>query len=200
MSLGRPGGGRCGGGALDAEDGAVAGDALEEGLDVGKGSHVGGLFLDPDNFGGGGMLIQCSLELGFREGVELFEEDDADRVVFALGALDAQVVADLAAADEQAVGVGDGVVGENVLEVVEREVGDRGHGVGVTQHGFRGEDDEGLAPFTHGLAAQEVEELRGGGGLGDLNIVLRGQLEIAFDAGAGVLGSLTFVAVGEEHH
>ena len=33
----------------------------------------------------------------------------------------------------------------------------------------------------------------------DLDVVLRGELEVALDAGAGVLGTLTFVAVGEEH-
>ena len=123
----------------------------------------------------------------------------ATSVRFALRPFDAEVVADFSGADEQAVRVGDSVVGEDVLEVVDGEVGDGGHGVGVTEHGFRGEDDEGLAPFAQGLAAEEVEVLRGGGGLGYLDVVLRGELEVALDAGAGVLGTLAFVAVGEEH-
>ena len=172
--MAEPVAGLGGGGALDAEDGAVAGYAAELGDDVGEGSHVGGLFLDPDDFGGGGVLVEGGLELGFGEGVELLEEDDGDVGEFALGALDAEVVADFAGADEQAAGVGDGVVGENVLEAVEGEVGDGGHGVGVAEHGLWGEDDEGLAPLAQGLAAEEVEVLRGGGGLRDLDVVLRG--------------------------
>ena len=120
------------------------------------------------------MLVERCLQLGFGEGIELLEEDDAYGVLVALGTLDAEVVADFAGADQQAVRVGDGVVGENVLEVVEREVGDGGHGVGVAEHGLGREDDEGLAPFAQGLAAEKMEELRGGGGLCDLDVVLRG--------------------------
>ncbi len=145
------------------------------------------------------MLVEGGLEFGFGEGVELLEEDDADGSVVTLRAFDAEVMADLAGADEEAVRVGDGVVGEDLLEVVDCEVGDGGHGVGVTEHGFWGKDDEGLAPFAQGLATEEVEELGGGGGLGDLDVVLGGELEIALDASAGVLGALAFVAVGEEH-
>ena len=169
------------------------------GEDVGEGSHVGGLFLDPDDFGGGGVLLEGGEEFCFGEGVELLEEDDGDVGEFALGPFDAEVVADLAGADEETAGVDGFVVGKNVLEVVVGEVGDGGHGVGMTQHGLGGEDDEGLAPLAQGLAAEEMEVLRGGGGLRDLDVVLRRELEVALDAGAGVLGALAFVAVGEEH-
>jgi hypothetical protein len=44
-----------------------------------------------------------------------------------------------------------------------------------------------------------MEVLRGGGGLADLDVVLRGELEVALDAGAGVLRALAFVAVRQQH-
>ena len=176
------------GGALYAYQGAgfsrrAGGHAAHQWEDVGECAHVGRLFLDPDNFGGRGVLVEGGLEFGFRPRVELLEEDDADgRGLFfceaALRSLDAEVVADLAGADEQAAGMDDVVVGEDVLEVRMRRIGaevrDGRHGIGVAEHGLGGEDDEGLAPLAQGLAAQQVEILRGGGGLRDLDVVLRG--------------------------
>ena len=50
VGLGGTGCGAGGGGALDTEDGAVAGYAAELGEDVREGSHIGGLFLCPHNF------------------------------------------------------------------------------------------------------------------------------------------------------
>jgi hypothetical protein len=65
------------------------------------------------------MLVERGLQLGLGPGVELLDEDDADGHVLALLALDAQVVADLAGADEQAARVlVTVVVGEDILEVV----------------------------------------------------------------------------------
>ena len=52
---------------------------------------------------------------------------------------------------------------------------------------------------TH-LAAQQVEVLRRGGGVGDLDVVLGAQREEALDAGRGVLGALALVAVGQQQH
>src|SRR5438046_10290253 len=72
--------------------------------------------------------------------------------------------------------------------------------VGGRSHAFGGEYDERLAPVGQGLAAQEVEILRGVARLRDLDIVLGGELYEAFNAGAGVLRSLAFVAVGQKQH
>ncbi len=199
MGLGAAGGGAGGGRALDTEEGAGAGHAAHQRESVGESAHVGWFFLDPDDLGGRGVLIEGGLEFLFGPWVKLFDEDDRNVGELAFCALDAEVVADFAGADEQATGLGDGGVGKDVLEVVESEVRDGGHGVGVAEHGFWSEDDEGLAPFAQDLAAQEMEVLRGGGGLGDLDVVLCGELEVTLHAGAGVLGALAFVAVGEEH-
>jgi hypothetical protein len=40
--------------------------------------------------------------------------------------------------------------------------------------------------------------LRGAGGLADLDVVAGGELEVALDAGAGMLGTLAFIAVREQ--
>ena len=50
-----------------------------------------------------------------------------------------------------------------------------------------------------GLRAQHVEVVRRRGGLDDPHVVLGGQLQVTLDARARVVGSLTLIAVGEEH-
>ncbi len=59
---------------------------------------------------------------------------------------------------------------------------------------------ERLAHGAAHLAAQQVEELGGGRGVADLDVVLGGQREEALDARRGVLGALALVAVGEQQH
>ena len=92
------------------------------------------------------MLVEGGLQFCFGPGVELLDEDDADAEVFALLALDAEVVADLAAADEQAARALDVVVGEDIFEGRLAELRDGGGCVGVAQHALGREDDERLAP------------------------------------------------------
>src|SRR5882757_8859259 len=110
--------------ALHAEDCAVASHASQQRHNVGEGAHVGRLFLYPDDLLGFGMLVERCLELGLGPGIHLLEEDDADAEVLAFGTLDAEVVADLATADEEAARVLHVVVGENILESFETEVRD----------------------------------------------------------------------------
>ena len=57
----------------------------------------------------------------------------------------------------------------------------------------------GLLPWLERLAAEQVEVLRGVGGLGDLHVVVGAELEVALHTGGGVLGPLALVAVREEH-
>ena len=56
----------------------------------------------------------------------------------------------------------------------------------------------GLRHAAQRLAAQQVEILRGGGGLANLHVVARGELQVALDARAGMLRSLAFVAVRQQ--
>ena len=163
---------------------------LRQWHDVGVCAHIGRLFLHPEDLRGGRMLIERGTEFGFWPGVELFDEDDADVVETALGALHAKVVPDFAGADKKAARVGDVVVGKDVEEVAARKVGDGRERIGVAEHRLRCEDDERLAPLAQRLTAEQMEVLRGVGGLGDLDVVLRGELEVAFHACAGVFGPL----------
>src|SRR5260370_5080182 len=70
----------------------------------------------------------------------------------------------------------------------------------MAQHALGREDDKRLAPQAARLPAQQVEILRGGRGLADLHVVFRGELHEELHARAGVLRSLAFVAVRQEHH
>jgi hypothetical protein len=45
-----------------------------------------------------------------------------------------------------------------------------------------------------------MEILRGVAGLAHLNILFAGELQKAFDAGAGMFGALTFVAMRQQEH
>ena len=108
---------------LDAQDCTIACEASQQGHDIEEGAHVRGFFLDPDDLLGFGMLVERRFELGFGPGIELLEEDDAYAEVLAFGALDAEVVADLSAADEESARVFYVVVGEDILEFFESEVG-----------------------------------------------------------------------------
>ena len=117
----------------------------------------------------------------------------------ALRALDAELVADFAGADEQALRVCDAGFRQDVLEVRHG----KGPRWGDIASGWRSmllgvKTMSGLRQERQRLTAQQMEILRGGGGLADLNIVVRGELEVALDAGAGVLRALAFVAVGQQ--
>ena len=145
------------------------------------------------------MPIELGGDFLLREGVELFEEDDGGGGVFSLLAFGLKFVADFSGTDQDAVGFSDFGVGDDVQEILVREVFDGRTGVGVAQHALRSEDYERLAPVAQGLAAQEMEILRGIAGLRDLDVVLGGELNEALDAGAGMFWALAFVAVGQEH-
>src|SRR5581483_5988147 len=62
------------------------------------------------------------------------------------------------------------------------------------------EHHQRLAPRTQRLPPQHVEILRGSGGLAELDVVARGELQEALDARAGVLRPLAFVAVRQQQH
>ena len=57
-----------------------------------------------------------------------------------------------------------------------------------------------LLSLRRGLGAQKVEVLGRRGEVGDAHVLVRGELEVALQARAGVLGSLSFVAVRQEQY
>src|SRR6267142_4865245 len=70
----------------------------------------------------------------------------------------------------------------------------------MSQETFGCHDDEGLRPGADGLATQAMEILSGCGWVNDLHVVLRGEMEKTFEAGAGMLGALAFEAVGQKQN
>ena len=72
--------------------------------------------------------------------------------------------------------------------------------ISCPQPGLRCEDDQRLADRAVHLAAEQVEVLRCGRCVADLDVVLGGEVHEALDARRAVLGPLAFVAVRQEHH
>ncbi len=107
----------------------------------------------------------------------------------------ADFAADLAGADDDALGVLDFGLRKHGQEASRWKSSSGELASGCRNMLLGVKHDERLAPFAQRLTAQQVEVLRGGGGLADLHVVARGELQIAFDAGAGVLRALAFIAV-----
>ena len=78
------------------------------------------------------------------------------------------------------------------------EFGEWAGGTGIAEKAFGGHDDERFDDFAQGLASEEVEVVGGSGGVSDGHIIFGAELKKSFETGAGVLGSLAVVAVGEE--
>ena len=157
------------------------------------------LLLHPDDLPRLRVARQGGRQRGRRERVELLEAEDGGRGVAAPLALGAQLVEDLPGGDQDPPGPGrHPVVLEHRPELPARQFVDRRGRRGVSQHALGREHHERLAPLPEGLAPQQVEVLRRGRGLGDLEVVLGGQLEEPLDARARVFGPLALVAVGEQ--
>ena len=177
---------------------AGAGDALQAGEHIKECAHVGRLFLYPDDVAGFAVAGEFGSDFFFREGIELFEKNDCGGIVFSPLALGAKLVTDLAGTDQDAIGFSDFCVGNYVLKIGLSKVRDGRGGVGMAQHAFGGEDDQRFTPVAESLAAEQMEILSGVRGLRDLDVVFRGELQEALNAGAGVFWSLAFVAVGKK--
>src|SRR6187402_587504 len=190
---------RSSGGAFDGEHAAVARVLLQQRKGVGERTHVGRLFLYPDDLFRVGVLLQSGGDLLLRPGVELLHEDDRGGIVPALGTFDAEVMTDLAGADEDALWIFGFVIREDVLELRSGEVRNRRDSIRMAQHALRCEDDERLAERRQRLAAEQVEVLRRVRRLRDDHVVRGTELQIAFDACGGVLRSLAFVAMRQKH-
>ena len=68
----------------------------------------------------------------------------------------------------------------------------------MPQHALGREHHQRFAPPPQRLPAQQMEVLRGGSGLADLNVVARGELQKALQTSAGVLRPLALVTVRKQ--
>ena len=130
--------------------------------------------------------------------IELVEKQNGRAGILALAAFGFQFVADFAAGDQDVLGVGHVPIGNDLQKVRLRKVIESRAGIGMAQHALWSEDDQRLAPRTAGLATQHVKILRGAARLANLNIVFSGELQKAFDAGAGMFRALAFKTMREE--
>ena len=146
------------------------------------------------------MSIEFGGKLGLWKRIELVEEQDCRGVVVAAAALHAELVADLSAGDQDALGVFHAGIGHNGKESRLGKILDGRGRFGAPQHALRREHDERFAPQALRLAPQQMEILRRAGGLADLNVVFGGDLQEALDTRAGVLRSLAFEAMGKQKH
>src|SRR5579875_949104 len=70
----------------------------------------------------------------------------------------------------------------------------------MAQHAFGRKHDQRLAPSAQRLPPQQMEILRGGGRLADLDIVACRKLQKTLDATARMFRSLSLVSVRQKHH
>src|SRR5919109_729024 len=70
----------------------------------------------------------------------------------------------------------------------------------MAQQAFRRKDDEWFAPLAQRLPPQEVEILRGRGGLDDLHVVLRREGEKPFQPRAGMFRSKALEPMRQQQH
>src|SRR2546423_1361574 len=161
-------------------------------------AHIFGLFLDPDDFAGVGVLFDGGGDFRAWQRIELVEEKNRGAGVFAAAALGAKLVADFTAGDEDALGIMNFSLGNDRKKTRLREIIDAGGSVGMPQHAFGREDHERLAPRSAYLPAQQMKILRGGGGLANLHVLLAGKLHEALNARAGMLGSLALETVRQK--
>src|SRR6266496_1883336 len=63
-------------------------------------SHICRFLLYPDNFPSLGISVELRCEFGFREWVELLDEDDSNTEIFFLSPLDPQFMADFPGAEK----------------------------------------------------------------------------------------------------
>ncbi len=171
------------------------------------GALVGRLLLDPGEVLGVRVLRQDGLELIDGQRVDLLHPDDRGVGDATVGPGLEQVVVDLAGAEQhplhrarvQGLAVDPGVA-EDRLEPALGEVGDRRHRELVPEQRLRREDDQRLALAGQGLAAQQVEVVRRGGGVRHPHVVLRAELQEALRAAGRVVRALALLAVREQQH
>src|SRR6266850_8471932 len=87
LQLVRFGGARGGAGAAGAFHGTHAQsagfrEAFQPRQDVKMSAHIGGFFLDPDDFAGMGMLGDGGGDFRARQGIKLIEEEDRRACIF----------------------------------------------------------------------------------------------------------------------
>src|SRR5258705_10416805 len=150
-------------------------------------AHIFRFFLDPYDFASVRMLVNGRRNLRTQQRVKLIEKNNRGAGVFAAAAFGAQLVSKLTADDQNALGILHFAIGHNRQKSRLCEIIDAGRSVWMTQHTFRREDDQRLAPRTPDLTPQEVKVLCSRRRLADLHVFFASELQETLDACAGML-------------
>ena len=102
------------------------GNALEARKHVEEGAHVGGLFLNPDDFARVGMSSNRRGDFVFGQRIKLVEEENRSGGVVPAAAFCAKFVADFSAGDQDTLRVGDFGIGNKSKEARAFEFFNRG--------------------------------------------------------------------------
>ena len=85
-------------GSLHRKHRTIMCDAPQAWQHVEQRSHVGGLFLDPDNVAGGSVTVQFRQQLRVRKWIKLIDENDCGVLILAFLALHVKLMSDLSGA------------------------------------------------------------------------------------------------------
>src|SRR5215472_10048122 len=131
--------------------------------------------------------------------MQLLQEDDRRGGIATALAFAAQLVPDLAGAENNTLAARYFAVLDHSLEPAAAQLAQGTGRIRMAQHALGRKDDQRLPPASQGLPPQQVEVLSGSGGLADLNVVLGRELQIALDASARMFRPLSFIAVRQKH-
>jgi hypothetical protein len=206
---------------------SVVEQSLDTGLSEAPGTGVEGLLLAPDDGLGVGVLVEVLLELLPREGVQLLNAGESDIVDVVLRSVLVKGSPDLTSAEDNTFNlvrrldstslmlrIGDDPLESSVLASESLNVAASKR---VAEERLGEEDDKRLAVLAVHLSAEGVEQIGGGGEVGDLHVavlvltdklltsgelsgILVAELEVSLKTSRGVLRTLTIVTVGQRHN
>ena len=154
MSFRRTGRGAGAGRALDRTHRHIPSEFPNARHNVEKCAHVGGLFLNLDDFSCLGVARELGGEFGFRKRIKLIEKDDRGFGIAATLALRAKFVPDFSGAKQNSAHVLDLAFRDDIQKTLFRELREGGGRFRPSQHAFRRENHQRFAPTAKRLAAQ----------------------------------------------
>src|SRR5712671_2307985 len=172
------------------------------GAQVGPGAHVPRLLLDPRDR----RALRDSPEQRRQglvgERIELLQAQDCRPGLAPLAPRPRQLVVDLSRAEKHPLRLGGrhGEVADRTLEAPRGQIRHRRHRLGISEQALRGHDHQRLPPGSLHLPPKQVEILRGGRGIRNLDVVPRRELEESLDARAGVFRAQSLPSVRQKQH
>ena len=167
------------------------------------GTLVHRLFLTPDQFLEVGVLQHLFVQPAIVEGIELLDADQDDVVDLLFAPCSEQIEIHFPGAGDHARDLLRVDLVDFTDDGLEGAVGQflqRTGGVLVAQQRLRRHHHQRLALLAQHLPAQHVIDLRRIRGHTDFPVEIGGKLHVAFEAGGGMLRTLTFVTVRQQHH